>query len=163
VIKVRTAREARNTKDRAPKFEITRTVKSLADMRRLAADFACELKARGSATVLFAADMGAGKTTFTAAVLRSLAPNARVSSPTFSIIADYAPNIFHVDLYRIENTAELLNTDFADITAGGNYVFIEWAERLTSGPSFTFAAPVYRVEIKLSPNARERTFIIKEQ
>jgi len=67
--------------------------------------------------------MGAGKTTFVAKELKKYP----VTSPTFSIINQYAPNIFHADLYRIKNVSELYNTDFFDILYDDkNTFYIEW-------------------------------------
>jgi tRNA threonylcarbamoyladenosine biosynthesis protein TsaE len=37
--------------------------------------------------------------------------------------------VFHVDLYRIESTAELDGIGLADATAGSGICLIEWAER----------------------------------
>ena len=97
---------------------------------RAAKNFAKILKGRSRSIVLFYADMGAGKTTFVRHVLNELDPKIQSSSPTFSIINQYAENIYHVDLYRVEDMRELENTDFFEIIAGENIVFIEWAEKL---------------------------------
>jgi tRNA threonylcarbamoyl adenosine modification protein YjeE len=71
--------------------------------------------------------MGAGKTMFTQKVVRAiLGDQVNVTSPTFTIINQYAPNIFHADLYRIKAQSELYNTDFFEILHGDNLFFIEW-------------------------------------
>jgi len=105
-------------------------VKSLVETRRVAQKFAKELKTKRRAIVLMYANMGAGKTTFVAEVVRNLAKGTRISSPTFTIINQYTSNIFHMDLHRIRDISELRNTDFFEIISGDNIVFIEWAERL---------------------------------
>jgi len=64
--------------------------------------------------------MGAGKTHY----VKSLYPCA--TSPTFTIINQYAENVFHADLYRIKDFSELGNTDFFEILEGDNIFFIEW-------------------------------------
>jgi tRNA threonylcarbamoyladenosine biosynthesis protein TsaE len=82
--------------------------------------------------VLLHGDMGAGKTTFVQKVLKNIKTREgrinpmAVTSPTFTIINQYAPNVFHADLYRIKNEGELHNTDFFEILNGNNVFFIEW-------------------------------------
>jgi tRNA threonylcarbamoyl adenosine modification protein YjeE len=75
--------------------------------------------------------MGVGKTTFTQKIVRAiLGENTAVQSPTFTIINQYSPNIFHADLYRIKSQDELLNTDFLEILnkaeQNDTMFFIEW-------------------------------------
>lgn len=89
-------------------------------------DFAEKLKSSESTLVLLHGEMGAGKTYFVTQVMKELAPTAKVTSPTFTIINQYTENIFHADLYRIKDSAELQNTDFFEILDGDNIFFIEW-------------------------------------
>ena len=70
--------------------------------------------------------MGSGKTTFVREYAKQFIPSAHVTSPTFTIINQYADNIFHADLYRIRDVQELYNTDFFEILNGENIFFIEW-------------------------------------
>jgi tRNA threonylcarbamoyladenosine biosynthesis protein TsaE len=77
-------------------------------------------------------DLGAGKTTLVRGILRGLGFEGEVASPTFPIIQPYeelAVPVWHVDLYRIENPAELeeLALDEAGEDAA---LLIEWPERL---------------------------------
>ena len=102
---------------------------TLKDTRRLARTFAKALRRRGSAVVLFDALMGAGKTTFIREVVRGFGVRTAATSPTFSIINKYSEKVYHIDLYRVESADELVNTDFYEIISGGNFVFIEWAEK----------------------------------
>lgn len=80
---------------------------------------------------LFEAEMGAGKTTLIKELCKKLKSNDNFSSPTFSIVNEYiypGGKIFHFDLYRVKNTAELLDIGFDDYINSGNYCFIEWPE-----------------------------------
>jgi len=115
--------------DRFAKEELSRTCKSLKQTKRLAQAFARHLRKQKRAIILFEAQMGAGKTTFTRTVVKGLGTRATATSPTFSIINKYGDNIYHVDLYRVEDISELQNTDFYEIIAGDNFVFIEWSEK----------------------------------
>jgi len=78
--------------------------------------------------------LGAGKTTLARGLLRGLGHTGDVASPTFPIVQAYAPPdtrlpLWHVDLYRIEDAAELgeIGLDEARDEAA---LVIEWPERL---------------------------------
>jgi len=103
--------------------------RTLKDTEQLARELARALRGRGRAIVLFRAPMGAGKTTFVREVVRGLGAGISATSPTFSVINKYSDRVYHIDLYRVENVDELLNTDFYEIISGDNFVFIEWAEK----------------------------------
>jgi tRNA threonylcarbamoyladenosine biosynthesis protein TsaE len=77
-------------------------------------------------------DLGAGKTTLARGILRGLGFEGEVASPTFPIVQPYEAlevPVWHVDLYRIEDPAELdeLALDEARDEAA---LLIEWPERL---------------------------------
>jgi tRNA threonylcarbamoyladenosine biosynthesis protein TsaE len=77
-------------------------------------------------------DLGAGKTEFVKAFCKILGVTDEVSSPTFSIIQEYhdrnGQEIFHMDLYRINNEDELINIGLEEYFDRGNYIFIEWPQ-----------------------------------
>lgn len=80
-------------------------------------------------------DLGAGKTLLVQSVARALAvpPEIRVTSPTFTLINEYhggAMPVYHVDLYRIEQAAELDETGLDEICRRGDgVVCVEWCDR----------------------------------
>ena len=135
--------------------------KSVRQTKKIARIFAKALKQskKKRVIVLFEADMGAGKTTFIAEVIKRLKRRIRVSSPTFTIINQYASNIFHIDLYRINEQSELLNTDFYQLVTEDNFVFIEWSEKLE--PSYYFEGETIRVKISVGDD-ETRTIDITE-
>ena len=85
----------------------------------------------------FSGEMGAGKTTFIHALCEFLGVEDAVSSPTFAIINEYHfpqdrtdKTIYHMDWYRIRNTAEAINAGVEDaLTREDAYCFIEWPEK----------------------------------
>lgn len=96
------------------------------------AALAQELRA-GDVVALFGS-LGAGKTTLCRGILAGLGHKGDVASPTFPIVQAYDPPdtripVWHVDLYRIEDPAELdeLGLDEALAEAA---MLIEWPERL---------------------------------
>ena len=84
--------------------------------------------------VALSGELGAGKTAMARGIARGLGFAGEVSSPTFPIVQVYdEPGmrmpLWHVDLYRIENPADLdeLGLDEARDHAA---LVIEWPERL---------------------------------
>lgn len=78
--------------------------------------------------------LGAGKTTLVRGVLEGLGHRGEVASPSFPIVLTYAPPelrlpLWHVDLYRIEDAAELEELGL-DEALGHAAMLIEWPERL---------------------------------
>ena len=81
--------------------------------------------------VLFSGPIGSGKTTLIKNVMHNLGFNEHVSSPTFSIINEYALDykmIYHMDLYRIKKVDELYEIGFEEYLRNGNLCLIEWPE-----------------------------------
>lgn len=83
--------------------------------------------------VLLSGDLGAGKTHFVKGIVKSFGGDDKsVTSPTFTIINEYLTNkfnIYHFDLYRIDNPNELYNIGFEEYFYGDGVCFIEWPER----------------------------------
>jgi tRNA threonylcarbamoyladenosine biosynthesis protein TsaE len=92
-------------------------------------------------------DLGAGKTTFTRALVNALGSPALVSSPTFTIIHEYPGGrlpVYHVDAYRLVGPDDVLHTGLHDYLAGADGVtVVEWPERIAS------ALPPERLTISL--------------
>lgn len=80
-------------------------------------------------------EMGAGKTTFVAAVCRALGvEGALAASPSFSIINEYADAagnpLYHFDFYRIDDVEEGAATGAEEYFDSGALCFVEWPERI---------------------------------
>ena len=77
-------------------------------------------------------DLGAGKTTLARGILRGLGFEGDVASPTFPIVLPYEQidlPVWHVDLYRIEDPAEIDELALDEALEDGA-LLIEWPERL---------------------------------
>ncbi len=83
--------------------------------------------------VYFEGGLGAGKTTLIQKICRELKVDDVVLSPTFSILKPYISasglELLHVDLYRIENPAELLLIGIEDFQDTDCVWLIEWPNR----------------------------------
>jgi tRNA threonylcarbamoyladenosine biosynthesis protein TsaE len=81
---------------------------------------------------LFYGDMGAGKTTLIKALCSELGSTDVITSPTFSIVNEYAgPNkIYHFDFYRLKNQNEALDIGCEEYFYSGSCCFIEWPEKI---------------------------------
>jgi len=86
--------------------------------------------------VFLIGDLGAGKTTFARALLGALGVDARIKSPTYSLIESYTVGglaIHHLDLYRIADAGELEWLGLADLTAEPYLLLVEWPEHARDG------------------------------
>ena len=84
----------------------------------------------------FHGEMGAGKTTTISALCRYKGVTELPSSPTFSIINEYQFTdkdgiqiIFHIDLYRLKDDEEVLQTGVEECVESGKFCFVEWPEK----------------------------------
>jgi tRNA threonylcarbamoyl adenosine modification protein YjeE len=103
---------------------------SLDDTKSLAGRVAPWLK-KGDVLAL-KGDLGAGKTAFARFLIQALSGrDVEVNSPTFTLLQTYpspAGEIWHYDLYRIEDESALAELGLEDALA--HLVLIEWPERL---------------------------------
>lgn len=82
--------------------------------------------------ILFAGDLGAGKTQFVQGVARGLGVQAPVTSPTFNILLEYHEGclpLYHFDLYRLDEPEELDDIDFFGVLESDGVSFVEWSEK----------------------------------
>lgn len=95
----------------------------------IAQQFAAGLKP-GNLVLLFG-DLGAGKTLFTRAVVSYFDQTVSATSPTFSLVNVYPtiPPIYHIDLYRIQRDAELIDLGFEEYLESDGIVLVEWGEK----------------------------------
>ena len=100
--------------------------------------------------VALSGELGAGKTALVQGIARGLGCGDRVTSPTFTIVNEYADGrLFHVDFYRLERREELDAIGFDDYFARGGVIVVEWADR------FPEALPAERLDIRIEITGEE--------
>ena len=111
------------------------TLKSLKDTKNLGIELAKKIqqrKNREAFIVFLVGDLGTGKTTLVKEIIHALGVNDQIKSPTFTIIEPYEntlANIYHMDLYRINNSSELESIGLEEYLNEPNaIIFIEWPE-----------------------------------
>ena len=78
-------------------------------------------------------ELGAGKTQLVKGLARGLGITARVHSPTFTLVNEYGGGrlrLFHLDLYRLENEAQILSAGVEEFLQPDGVTVIEWAEKI---------------------------------
>lgn len=87
---------------------------------------------RAGQVVAVIGDLGAGKTCFVQGLMRGLGVEAEVTSPTFVLVNEYRGRhrAHHVDAYRTDSLAELLDLGLDELWSGEDVTVIEWADKL---------------------------------
>lgn len=76
-------------------------------------------------------NLGTGKTILAKGIAKGLGIEEEITSPTFTLLEVYesALPLYHFDLYRISEDAELENLFFEEYWFGDGVSVIEWADR----------------------------------
>lgn len=109
---------------------------------------------------LFYGHMGAGKTTFINALCEQLGVQDHTSSPTFSIVNEYASEngpLFHFDFYRLKDEVEALDMGYEEYFYSNNYCFVEWPEKIPN------LLPLDIVEVKIETTENQQRIIKAEK
>ncbi|MHB1777773.1 MAG: tRNA (adenosine(37)-N6)-threonylcarbamoyltransferase complex ATPase subunit type 1 TsaE [Acidimicrobiales bacterium] len=109
--------------------------------RRLAAALAAVC--RPGDVVLLVGGLGAGKTTFAQGFARGLGVPGPVTSPTFTLVREYAVagqpdagqpdagrvrRLLHADVYRLDSLAEVVDLGLLEQVEEGAVVLVEWGD-----------------------------------
>jgi tRNA threonylcarbamoyladenosine biosynthesis protein TsaE len=107
--------------------------------------------------ILLIGNLGAGKTTITKGIAAGLeaAPIDEVSSPTYTVIHEYGHDVYHIDLYRLENPDQVRLLGLDEMFDRGAIMLIEWGE------AYRKALPhVTPVEIRITQQEDDRLITI---
>ena len=106
------------------------TSHSPAETEKFGRDFVKNVKS--GSIIALKGELGTGKTQFVKGVVAGLGSTAEVTSPTFTLVHEYAGGrvpVYHFDFFRIEDrqSAERLGLD--DYFFGDGVSVIEWADK----------------------------------
>lgn len=105
-------------------------------------------------TLLLEGELGAGKSTFARALIRSYGHEGAVPSPTYTLVEPYdlaGRVIYHVDLYRVAEEEELRYLGWTDLEDG--FRLVEWPDR---APGLAASADL-RLSLLYAGNGRSAT------
>jgi len=86
----------------------------------------------GQEVICLEGELGTGKTSLIQAIGQAQGVTEPITSPTFTLVNVYSGrsgNIYHVDLYRLSNTREILQAGIESYFYGDGICLIEWAEK----------------------------------
>jgi tRNA threonylcarbamoyladenosine biosynthesis protein TsaE len=110
-------------------------------------------RVQGGDAIALVGELGAGKTTFVAGLAAALGAGG-AHSPTFALVHEYRGGrllVWHVDLYRIERAAELVELGLDELFGDPRgIVIVEWADRFAVMP-----ADHLRIELAHTGDERE--------
>lgn len=92
-------------------------------------------------------DLGAGKTTMTKSIAKSLGIEEDITSPTFNIVNEYDSGklkLNHFDVYRIGSSEEMYDIGYDEYVYGEDVSIIEWSSIIED------VLPDERLEVYLS-------------
>ena len=87
-------------------------------------------RARAGDVITLSGPLGVGKTALARGLLAALGHDGDVPSPSFAIVQPYEaldPPVWHVDLYRIEDSSEIAELGLD--SAADALLVVEWPER----------------------------------
>jgi tRNA threonylcarbamoyladenosine biosynthesis protein TsaE len=81
-------------------------------------------------TIVLTGDLGAGKTTLVQGIGTGLGVEEHVSSPTFTLIREYAGrlDVAHVDVYRLDRVQDVLDLGLDEVGGPDRVLLVEWGD-----------------------------------
>jgi tRNA threonylcarbamoyladenosine biosynthesis protein TsaE len=103
---------------------------SVGETRDLAAAVAA--LAQPGDLLLLVGDLGAGKTAFAQGFGAGLGVTEPITSPTFTLAQEYDGRLrmHHLDVYRLDQLAEVAELGLAELLDDGGVVLIEWGDAI---------------------------------
>jgi len=108
------------------------TITSHSPEQTLTAGCALGASLTPGSVIALCGDLGAGKTQFVKGLAIGLGCDARVTSPTFTLLHEYPGGrlpLYHFDFYRLETEGDLLQIGLDDYLESGGVLAIEWADK----------------------------------
>ena len=106
--------------------------------------------------ILLVGDLGAGKTAFVQGLARGLGVDEPVTSPTFTIVQEYAGRLplTHVDVYRLDRVQDVYDLGLEERGDRGVTV-VEWGDLVEQ------AVPAEHLVIRIDPGAADTERVLE--
>lgn len=107
---------------------------------------------QGGETIQFNSDLGGGKTTFIASLVKALGSKSYVASPTFTVSKEYKSpkyHILHFDFYRLTDTGLIVNALEEAVRDDKTICLIEWGNGVEN------VLPKDRLVVTINKDAKE--------
>ncbi len=107
-------------------------------------------------------NLGAGKTTLIQKISTILGSPDQVVSPSFALVNIYNSSqgeIYHIDLYRLEDIEEAIDLGIEDYLYSGNYCFVEWPELIENISPEEY----FEINIEILDDFKRKIIILKNE
>ncbi len=111
------------------------------------------------AILFLVGNLASGKTTLTANVAKVRGIEGEITSPTFSLQQCYSENLYHYDLYRIEN-AEFMELGLFEEFDKTGWHMVEWGDEALK--AFLLNAGYEIFTVTISPYEDRRKYCIEK-
>jgi tRNA threonylcarbamoyladenosine biosynthesis protein TsaE len=114
--------------------------------------------------LLLAGDLGAGKTTFAQGFGAALGLTEPVTSPTFTLVRQYAVDgdgpvrtLLHADLWRLDHLHEIVDLGLGELVEDGGVALVEWGDAAEP----LLGADALAVELEAGPGDDQRVVTLR--
>lgn len=107
-------------------------------------------------------NLGAGKTTLIQKIAAILGSPDQVVSPSFALVNIYNSSqgeIYHIDLYRLEDIEEAIDLGIEDYLYNSNYCFVEWPELIENISPEEY----FEINIEILDDFKRKIIILKNE
>ncbi|HEB61922.1 MAG TPA: tRNA (adenosine(37)-N6)-threonylcarbamoyltransferase complex ATPase subunit type 1 TsaE [Bacteroidetes bacterium] len=107
-------------------------------------------------------NLGAGKTTLIQKIATILGSPDQVVSPSFALVNIYNSSqgeIYHIDLYRLEDIEEAIDLGIEDYLYSRNYCFVEWPELIENISPEEY----FEINIEILDDFKRKIIILKNE
>jgi tRNA threonylcarbamoyladenosine biosynthesis protein TsaE len=118
-----------------------------------------ECSVPSNAVLFFTGNLASGKTTLTSRIAKKKGIEGEVTSPTFSLQQCYDENLFHYDLYRIENSEFMELGLFEEFDKEGWHI-VEWGDNTLK--TFLLSAGYDVFTVSIIPFEDRRKYLIEK-